>query len=106
MAGEADVMSTTSSATFRLPQDAATNGLQRVGWFEGKKPLRSGWAWGQERLEDGVAIAEAKVGKGTLVLFGHEILFRAQSHGTFKLLFNGIMQAGMPVANEVKIIGE
>jgi hypothetical protein len=39
-------------------------------------------------------------------LFGHEILFRAQSHGTFKLLFNGIMQAGMPVANEVKIIGE
>ena len=89
-----------------MPQEAATNGLHRVGWFADKKPLRSGWAWGQERLEDGVGIAEAKVGKGTLVLFGHEILFRAQSHGTFKLLFNGIMQAGVPAVSEVKAIGE
>jgi hypothetical protein len=28
------------------------------------------------------------VGKGTLYLFGPEITFRAQPHGTFKLLFN------------------
>ena len=43
---------------------------------------------GQERLDDGVAAAEAPVGKGTLYLFGPEISFRAQPHGTFKLLFH------------------
>jgi hypothetical protein len=28
------------------------------------------------------------VGQGTLYMFGPEITFRAQPHGTFKLLFN------------------
>ncbi len=91
---EVDVMFQ-ASPTFRLSDDAKTNGLQRVAWFDSKTPLRSGWAWGQEHLEGGVAIVEAKVGKGKLVLFGPEILFRAQPHGTFKFLFNGIVQAGV-----------
>jgi hypothetical protein len=30
------------------------------------------------------------VGKGHVYLFGPEITFRAQPHGTFKFLFNGI----------------
>src|SRR5262249_6074963 len=82
---EVDVMFS-SSPTFRLPDDAEAKGLRRVAWFDSKTPLRSGWAWGQEYLEGGIAIAEAKVGKGRLVLFGPEILFRGQPHGTFKFL--------------------
>ncbi len=38
-------------------------------------------------------MAEATVGRGTLYLFGPEITFRAQPHGTFKLLFNAILNA-------------
>ena len=83
-----------SSPTFRLQGSAGMNGLERVAWFASKTPLRSGWAWGQENLEGGAAIVEAKVGQGALVLFGPEILYRGQPHGTFKLLFNGILQAG------------
>ena len=60
----------------------------------GASPLRSGWAWGQEKLEGGVALAEAALGRGTLFLFTPEITFRAQSHGTFPLLFNAIYRAG------------
>jgi hypothetical protein len=82
-----------NSPTFRLSAEA--KGLRRVAWFDSKTPLRSGWAWGQEHLEGGTAIAEARVGKGRLVLFGPQILFRAQPHGTFKFLFNGIVQAGV-----------
>jgi hypothetical protein len=79
------------SPTFKIPADA--KGLERVAWYDSKTPLRSGWAWGQERLKDGVAIATAPVGKGTLILCGPQILFRGQPHGSFKFLFNGIVQA-------------
>ncbi len=84
-----------ASPTFRLPAGAESAGLRRVAWFESKTPLRSGWAWGQEFLNGGVAMVDAKVGKGRLVLFGPQVLFRGQPHGTFRLVFNGIVQAGM-----------
>ena len=58
---EVDVMFN-ASPTFRLLDGAQTYGVRRVAWFEAKQPLRSGWAWGQEYLQGGVAIAEAKVG--------------------------------------------
>ncbi|MGH7467129.1 MAG: M14 family metallopeptidase [Longimicrobiales bacterium] len=79
-----------NSPSFKLGSDAAAKGVRRVAWFDTKEPLRSGWAWGQQYLENTVAVAEADVGRGKLFVFGPEILFRAQPHGTFKLLFNGI----------------
>ena len=97
MSNEADVMFD-ESPVWRPATNAASNGhsaeLQRIAWYEGGKPLRSGWAWGQERLDGGLAAAQARVGRGTIYLFGPEILFRAQPHGTFKFLFNGIHLAG------------
>jgi zinc carboxypeptidase len=83
-----------NSPVFRLRPDAAMKGVKPVAWFDSDKPLRSGWAWGQKYLQDGVAVAEARVGKGKLFLFGPEITFRAQPHGTFKFLFNGIYYGG------------
>ncbi len=37
---------------------------------------------------------EAKVGEGTLYLFGPQITFRGQPYDTFPLLFNGILLGG------------
>src|SRR5207302_1663234 len=42
---QVDVMFS-ASPTFRLPNGGDKNGLRRVAWFDGKTPLRSGWAWG------------------------------------------------------------
>jgi hypothetical protein len=89
---EADVMFG-SNPVFKLPAGDEAKGLKRVAWFDGKTPLRSGWAWGQENLDGGVAIAEAPFGEGRLVLCGPQVLFRGQPHGTYKLLFNAITQA-------------
>ena len=83
-----------NSPAFRLQPDAALKGVQPVAWFDSAHPLRSGWAWGQNYLDGTVAIAEAKVGQGQLFLFGPEITFRAQPHGTFRFLFNGIYGGG------------
>ncbi|MGD8277089.1 MAG: M14 family metallopeptidase [Gemmatimonadota bacterium] len=79
-----------NSPVFRLEPDAAMKGVLPVAWFDSDSPLRSGWAWGQAYLQDGVEVAEATVGEGKLFLYGPEITFRGQPHGTFKLLFNGI----------------
>lgn len=83
-----------NSPAFRLAPDAQLKGMQPVAWFDSAHPLRSGWAWGQSYLDGAVAIAEAKVGQGELYMFGPEITFRAQPHGTFKFLFNGIYGGG------------
>jgi hypothetical protein len=79
-----------NSPVMRLEPGAVSAGVTPVAWFEGESPLRSGWAWGQRRLNGGLAMAEAKVGEGNLFLFGPEITMRGQPHGTFKFLFNGI----------------
>jgi hypothetical protein len=78
-----------NSPVFALKPEASLRGVKPVAWF-GEKPLRSGWAHGQHYLRDGVAAVSAKVGKGKLFLLGPEVTFRAQPHGTFKFLFNGI----------------
>jgi len=78
-----------SSPVFSLTPEAVSLGLIKpIAWFESAMPLRSGWAFGQEYLQNGVVAFEAKVGKGRLEAYGPEITFRAQTCSTFKLLFN------------------
>nr|MCU0361999.1 M14 family metallopeptidase [Bacteroidales bacterium] len=83
-----------SSPVFRISPSAVNSGLLKpVAWFETDSPLRSGWAWGQQYLKDGVAAFEAEVGKGKLLAFGPEITFRAQTYSTFRLIFNQLYVA-------------
>lgn len=88
MAEKADIYFD-NSPVFRLQTGASSKKLIKpLLWFSEARSLRSGWAWGQEYLEDGISAFEAEVGKGKFYAFGSEITFRAQTHGTFKLLFN------------------
>ena len=75
---------------FALAPDAAAKGVKRVAWFADAAPLRSGWAWGQQYLDKGVAMMDATVGSGRVIALGPEILFRSQPHGSYKLLFNAL----------------
>ena len=83
-----------NSPAFRLGGDAAAKGVRPLAWFTSRTPLRSGWAWGQQYLDGAVEAASATVGRGTLYMFAPEITFRAQPHGTFMWLFNGIYGGG------------
>jgi hypothetical protein len=76
--------------SFTLKPDAQSKGVKPVAWFDSALPLRSGWGWGQAYLKDSVAVVDAQVGKGKLFMFGPEITYRGQPHGTFKFLFNGL----------------
>jgi len=89
MTGNVDVFFDESPA-FKLGPGAEAAGVRKVAWYDSKTPLRSGWAWGQEALDQGAVAVSAPVGQGHVLLFGPEILQRSQPHGTFKFLFNGI----------------
>ena len=83
-----------NSPVFRIKPEAIKEEVRSVAWFDNENPLRSGWAWGKHYLHGGIAIIEADVGQGKLFLYGPEITRRAQPHGTFKFLFNGIYYGG------------
>ena len=91
-----------NSPVFRLGPEAARRGVTPVAWFADAEPLRSGWAWGQHYLDGGVGVVDATVGEGKLFLYGPEVTNRAQPHGTFKLIFNGIYYG---TADEVVLNG-
>jgi hypothetical protein len=79
-----------NSPVFKLAPGADAAGVRAFAWFDSPTPLRSGWAWGQKYLDGGVLAVDVPLGKGHVVLYGPEILQRAQPHGTFKLLFNAL----------------
>jgi hypothetical protein len=80
-----------NSPVFALPPDAAAHGIRPVAWFESATPLRSGWAYGEGYLQGGVTMFEADIGKGRLYAYGPEVLFRAQPSGTYRFVFNALI---------------
>ena len=53
-------------------------------------PFLSGWINGKDLLVDKSAIVDVPYEKGRVILFGFPVLYRGQSHGTFRYLFNAI----------------
>jgi hypothetical protein len=80
-----------NAPAFRLLPAAEPRGIRRIAWIDDATPLRSGWAWGQKYLNGVTEVLQAPVGKGMLVLYGPDPYFRSQPHGTFKILFNGLL---------------
>jgi hypothetical protein len=53
--------------------------------------LKSGWLLGGNVITGRAAVVEVAIKEGRIVLLGFRVQHRAQSHGTFKLLFNSLL---------------
>ena len=64
--------------------------IRIVGRYGQGDPLLSGWVLGGEHIAGQPAILEANIGEGSLVLFGFQPNYRAQTVSTWPLLFNAM----------------
>lgn len=70
--------------------DPGVSGVSVVGRYPEQDLLMSGYAQGEEQVAGAGALVEARVGRGRVVMFGFRPQHRAQTHDTFKLLFNAL----------------
>jgi hypothetical protein len=76
-------------------ENGGANGAVRIiGRYADKDVLMSGWLEGEALISGQGAAVEATVGQGRVVLLGFRAQHRAQSHATFRLLFNALHTAG------------
>ena len=70
--------------------------VERIVTFIDRDILQSGWLLGEEVIAEKAAMVSVQHGEGRVVLIGFRAQHRAQTHGTFKLVFNALMDAGVP----------
>jgi hypothetical protein len=80
-----------NSPAFEITAQNAEN-YQAVVRYQERELLESGWLVGEENLARRAAVVSAKSGQGRVVLLGFPAQHRAQTHATYKLLFNALVQ--------------
>ena len=86
-----------SPLAFQTSAPAADMQRSIIAWYpdDARDILLSGYAHGAERLQRKAAAVSFTKGKGKIVMFGFRVQHRAQTEGTFQMLFNAILWGGM-----------
>ncbi|GAC1479692.1 MAG: M14 family metallopeptidase [Gemmatimonadaceae bacterium] len=80
----------TNSTTFDVPPGSSVRTLARYP-ERVQDILLSGYLQGGEAIAGKAAAIEAPMGRGRIVMFGFRPQYRGQSWGTFRLLFNAVL---------------
>ena len=75
-------------AAFNITASEKGEDITVIAEFSGRGLIKSGWLIGEEYLREKYPLLDMKMGEGHVVLFGFSPQARAQTDGTFKLLFN------------------
>jgi len=66
-------------------------GVRRYITYVDRDVLQSGWLLGEDAITNRAAAVSIDKGLGQIVMIGFRSQHRAQTHGTFKILFNALM---------------
>lgn len=80
------------SPAFEILPSSRNQDYTPVVTYADRDLLQSGWLVGEEHLANKAAVVTARHGEGEVILLGIRAQHRAQTHGTFKLLFNALLR--------------
>ena len=81
-----------SSPAFEIIPSRHNEDYQTIVRYKDENLLESGWLDGEERIAKKSAMVATAYGQGKIVLIGFRTQHRNQTDGTFKLLFNTIIE--------------
>jgi hypothetical protein len=79
------------SQAYEIMPSERNERIETIVTFVDREILRSGWLVGEQKIAKRAAMVSAQMGKGRVVLIGFRAQHRAQTHGTFKVLFDTLM---------------
>jgi len=81
------------SQVYQLLPTTESQAMARPVTYAHRDILQSGWLLGEKHIADKDAVVSVPLGSGRVVLLGFRVQHRAQTHGTFKLLFNTLVES-------------
>jgi hypothetical protein len=96
MAGMAEKSAVFADSSPVFETQEGFRGRLLARYQESGSPLLSGYLIGEKVLNGKAAALEVQVDSGRVILLGFRPAWRGQPFGTFKVLFNAALSAGMP----------
>jgi hypothetical protein len=85
-----------NSQVYQVTPGDRNHRVDRIVTFVKRDILQSGWLLGEDVIAQKAAMVSVRHGEGTVVLIGFRAQHRAQTHGTFKLVFNALLNPPAP----------
>jgi len=76
---------------YSVNRSANNEDVQRIATYASRDIKASGWLLGEEVIANKAAIVAVKLGEGQVIMIGFRPQHRVQTHGTFKFLFNALI---------------
>lgn len=80
-----------SNDVYKVKRNTRNFRVNRIASYKDRDILKSGWLLGEDHIANLAVGVTVTHGEGDVVLTGIRPQFRAQTHGTFKLLFNALV---------------
>lgn len=90
MPKEALALYLSGDPVFQIMPSSSNEKYSVIVSYQDRDILQSGWLVGEGNITGKAAMISAEIGKGKVVLIGFRAQHRAQTYGTFKLLFNSL----------------